>query len=176
MNFFAPSVFLASGQIIEADVVLGADGIKSRLRGQLLLCGGVIDESKPTGDAAFRIVVSGSQMRQDTDLEALISEPAGTRWMGPGRHVMAYPIRGHEYLNLVLVHPDGMDTEESWLAEGSKEEVLKQYEGWDPVLRKLLALIPEGRVKRWKLCTHDYLETWVRGSFALMGDACHPML
>lgn len=176
VDFFGPSVFLSSGQTIEADVVLGADGLKSCLRRQLLLCGGVIDRAKPTGDAAFRVMIPCSQMRDDPDLETLISEPAGTRWMGPQRHVMGYPIGRHEYFNLVLIHPDGIDTEESWSAEGSKEEVLLQYKGWDPVLEKLLALIPEGKVKKWKLCTHDCLETWIRGNFALLGDACHPML
>lgn len=175
-DFFAPSVLLSSGQIVEADVVLGADGVSSRLRRQLLLSSGVIDKAKPTGDAAFRIVIQSSQMHGDPDLEALIAETAGTRWMGPERHVMAYPIKGHEYLNLVFVHPDGMDTQESWSAESLKEEILKQYEGWDPVLGKLLALIPEEKVKRWKLCTHDFLDSWVKGNFALMGDACHPML
>lgn len=176
VDFFAPSVFLSSGQTIEGDVVLGADGIRSCLRKQLLLCDGVIDRARPTGDAAFRIMIPCSQMRGDPDLEALISEPAGTRWMGPERHVMGYPIGGHKYFNLVLIHPDGIDTEESWSAEGSKEEVLLQYKGWDPVLTKLLALIPDERVKRWKLCTHDCLDTWVSGSFTLLGDACHPML
>lgn len=176
VDFFAPSVFLSSGQVVKADVVFGADGTRSCLRKQLLLCAGVIDKAEPTGDAAFRIMIPHSQMRDDPDLEALISEPAGTRWMGPERHVMGYPIGRHEHFNLVLIHPDGVDTEESWSAEGSKEEVLSQYKGWDPVLEKLLALIPEGRVKRWKLCTRDCLKTWVSGSFALLGDACHPML
>lgn len=176
VDFFAPSVFLSSGQTVQADVVLGADGIRSCLRKQLLLCGGEIDRARPTGDAAFRIMIPCSQMHGDPDLEALISEPAATRWMGPERHVMGYPIGGHKYFNLVLVHPDGIDTEESWSAEGSKEEVLLQFKGWDPVLEKLLALIPDGRVKRWKLCTHDCMDTWVSGSFALLGDACHPML
>lgn len=53
------------------------------------------------------------------------------------------------------------------------EEFLSQYRGWDSVLKKLLALILEGKVKKWKSYTHDFLETWARGNFALVGDACY---
>lgn len=60
--------------------MLGADGARSCLRKQPLLCGGVIDRAS-TGDAAFRIIIPCSQMRDDPDIEALISEPAGIRWM-----------------------------------------------------------------------------------------------
>ena len=89
---------------------------------------------------------------------------------------------------MVLAHPDTQfDTEESWTAKGSKDQLLKDFEGWDPELIKLLQFCPPGEVMRWKLCDHDMLPTWVQGRFCLMGDAwyvqmsscsnsSHPML
>lgn len=62
-------------QTVEADAVFSADGVRSCLRKQLLLCGGAIDMAS-TGDAAFRIMIPCSQMRGDPDIEALISELA----------------------------------------------------------------------------------------------------
>lgn len=94
------------------------------------------------------------------------------RYIGPGRHVVSYPIKGGKLYNMVLAHPDTQfDTEESWTAKGSKDQLLKDFEGWDPELIKLLHFCPPGEVMRWKLCDHDMLPTWVQGRFCLMGDA-----
>ncbi|KAF8243105.1 FAD/NAD(P)-binding domain-containing protein [Wilcoxina mikolae CBS 423.85] len=168
------SVELANGRIITADVILAADGIKSRLRRQVLDL--TVDEPVPTGDAAYRVVLPREAMLHDPELRKLIEEPRGTRWVGPGRHIMAYPIKQHKFYNMVLLHPDGGDSEESWTAKGTKQELIDTYKGWDPVLHKLFKLIPDETVLKWKLCTHDFLDTWVRGNVALLGDACHPML
>jgi salicylate hydroxylase len=85
---------------------------------------------------------------------------------------MQYPIKGRQLYNMVLAHPDTQfDSEESWTAKGSKDQLLKDFEGWDPELEKLLHFCPPGEVMRWKLCDHDILPTWVQGKFALMGDA-----
>jgi salicylate hydroxylase len=174
VDFDAPSVELSHGQIIDADVVLAADGIKSRLRRQMLDL--VADEPIPTGDAAYRVVLPRESMMHDSELRELIESPRGTRWVGPGRHIMAYPIKQHKFYNMVLLHPEGADSEESWTAKGTKQELIDTYKGWDPVLHKLFKLIPDETVLKWKLCTHDFLDTWVRGNVALLGDACHPML
>jgi salicylate hydroxylase len=169
-----PSVTLANGEVITADVVLAADGIKSRLRKQLLN----LDEDIPipTGDAAYRAILPREAMESDPVLRELVDTPRGTRWIGPGRHVMAYPMKQHKLYNMVLLHPDTFGSEESWTANATKQELVDTYAGWDPVLQKLFALIPDKTVLKWKLCTHGPLPTWVRGCVALMGDACHPML
>jgi salicylate hydroxylase len=173
-NFDAPSVTLANGEVITGDVVLAADGIKSQLRKQLLKL--EEDIPIPTGDAAYRVILPREAMESDPDLRELVDTPRGTRWIGPGRHIMAYPIKQHKLYNMVLLHPDTLDSEESWTALGTKQELIDTYAGWDPVLQKIFNLIPNQTVLEWKLCTHGFLETWVRGSVALIGDACHPML
>lgn len=71
-----------------------ADGIKSIIRSRLL--GDSSDNSISTGDAAYRILLPRRAMESDPDLEELVDEPQATRWLGPSRHIIAYPIRAVE--------------------------------------------------------------------------------
>lgn len=174
VDFDSTSVTLANGNVVEADTIIAADGIKSTIRDQLL--GG--DTTKPiaTGDAAYRIMLPKSVMESDPELKKLVATPDATRWLGPQRHLVAYPVRGHDLFNVVLLHPDRHGIEESWTTKGSKQRMVDDYEGWDPVVRKLIDLVPDDEVLEWKLCLHPPLNTWIQGSVALIGDACHPML
>lgn len=168
------SVTLADGTVVRADVIIGADGIKSTVRDHLLQ--GSSMKAIATGDAAYRIMLPRSIMERDHELKELIDAPQATRWLGPGRHIIAYPVRKHELYNVVLLHPDRQEVEESWMTKGSKKAMVDNYSGWDPKVRKLIDLVEDDEVLEWKLCLHRPLKTWVRGSVALIGDACHPML
>ncbi|RAK97691.1 putative salicylate hydroxylase [Aspergillus ibericus CBS 121593] len=174
VQFDPAAVVLANGNVVEGDIVIAADGIKSALRDQLL------DESSvkaiPTGDAAYRIMLPRSALESDPELKTLVDEPQATRWLGPGRHIIAYPVRNHDMYNVVLLHPDRHGVEESWTTKGSKQAMAENYKGWDRRVTKLIDLVPDDDVLEWKLCLHAPLRTWVRGSVALIGDACHPML
>lgn len=170
----SPSVTLASGEIVQGDIVIGADGIKSGIRAKLLEDNSI--KAQPTGDAAYRIMLERSVMEADPELRGLIREPQATRWIGPHRHVIAYPLRKHELYNVVLIHPDRHGVEESWTTKGSKQRMVDDYRGWDSKVTKLIDLVPDDDVLEWKLCLHSPLKTWIRGSVALIGDACHPML
>ncbi|KAJ5937279.1 Monooxygenase FAD-binding [Penicillium verhagenii] len=174
VEFSPASVTLANGTVVRGDVVIGADGIKSTIRGHLL------DDSSikaiPTGDAAYRIMLPRSVMEADPELKQLIDEPQATRWLGPSRHIIAYPVRNHELYNVVLLHPDRQEVEESWTTKGSKQAMVDNYRGWDQTVRKLIDLVDDDEVLEWKLCLHSPLKTWIRESVALIGDACHPML
>lgn len=174
VQFSPAAVELNDGSIVYGDVVLAADGIKSAIRGKIL--GDDTDVAVPTGDAVFRVVLTRDIMQSDPDLIPFIEEKKAIRWVGPGRHIIAYPVRNHEVYNMALAHPDRGRVDESWTTVSSKKNLLSEYEGWDPKLVKMLNLVPEGNVLEWKLCMHMPLLRWVRGSCALMGDACHPML
>ena len=174
VSFCPASVTLSSGTVVYGDVVIGADGIKSTIRSHLL--GDSSLEAIATGDAAYRIMLPRSVMEQDDELKELFDEPQATRWLGPSRHIIAYPVRKHELYNVVLLHPDRHEVKESWTTKGSKEEMVDHYQGWDRRVQKLIDLVDGDEVLEWKLCLHRPLKTWVRGSVALMGDACHPML
>lgn len=175
VQFDPASVTLADDTVVQGDVVIAADGIKSTIRGHLL---GEDSPSKaiPTGDAAYRIMLTRSVMEKDPELKELVDEPQATRWLGPDRHIIAYPVRKHELFNVVLLHPDGHGVEESWTTKGSKQEMVDNYRGWDRRVRKLIDMVAEDEVLEWKLCLHSPLKTWIKGSVALIGDACHPML
>lgn len=174
VQFSPASVSLANGEIMRGDVVIGADGIKSTIRDHLLEDSTI--KAVATGDAAYRIMLPRHIMDEDPELKKLIDEPQATRWLGPERHIIAYPVRKHELYNVVLLHPDGHGVEESWTTKGSKQAMVDNYDGWDSMVRKLIDLVDENEVLEWKLCLHRPLKTWIRGSVALIGDACHPML
>ncbi|KAI3144012.1 hypothetical protein CBS147326_1016 [Penicillium roqueforti] len=174
VQFYPASVSLANGEIIRGDVVIGADGIKSTIRSHLLEDSTI--KAVATGDAAYRIMISRHIMEKDPELKKLIDEPQVTRWLGPSRHIVAYPVRKHELYNVVLLHPDSHGVEESWTTKGSKQAMVDNYHGWDNTVRKLIDLVDDNEVLEWKLCLYRPLRTWIRGSVALIGDACHPML
>ncbi|KAL3479960.1 hypothetical protein BJX99DRAFT_244625 [Aspergillus californicus] len=174
IDFDSTTVTLADGSVVKADVIIAADGIKSTVRDHLL--GEHASKPMATGDAAYRIMLPKSAMESDPELKQLLEVPEATRWLGPERHLIAYPVRNHELFNVVLLHPDRHGIEESWTTRGSKQKMIDDYEGWDPVVTKLIDLVPDDEVLEWKLCLHPPLQAWVKGSIAMIGDACHPML
>jgi hypothetical protein len=88
-----PSVTLASGEVIYADVIIAADGVKSTLQ---KIVTGRNDNPMPTGDAAYRATIPTDLMLRDPELRPFVETPEMTAWMAPGRHLMAYCIvRAH---------------------------------------------------------------------------------
>ncbi|KAK2782789.1 hypothetical protein FQN52_000612 [Onygenales sp. PD_12] len=172
IDFGPPAVCLESGEKLHADVVLAADGVKSVIRDKMFPDGG--NRIQPTGDEAFRILIPRERMIQDEELAELITKPVAVRWIGPHRHIVGYPIRNHQLYNAVFVHPDNGKVGESWTLPGTKEEMMEVFQGWEPRLLKLIAA--STHVLKSKLCLHPPLETWIKGSCTLVGDACHPML
>lgn len=81
---FEARVQLKSGEWVEGDVVVAADGIKSDLRRQIAAHHKVVDQSSPTGDAAYRILIPKERMEHDPAALELLSQNVGMRWMGPG--------------------------------------------------------------------------------------------
>ncbi|EWC44383.1 hypothetical protein DRE_01209 [Drechslerella stenobrocha 248] len=175
---FSPRVQLSSGEWISGDVVIAADGIKSFTRQEIAKKRGYHDRTISTGDAAYRIVIDESRMEGDEKALALLKGEVGSRWMGPGGHIMAYPLRSHKLYNMVLIHPirPMQQQTESWTSCGTKTEMLKTYSGWNSTVRHLLSYVPDGRVLEWTLNSHARLPSWVENKVVLIGDACHPML
>jgi salicylate hydroxylase len=94
-------------------------------------------------------------------------------WLGPGHHLVHYPVRAGELINLVAFAPAGGYTTESWTATATVAEFLREFEGWDP---RLTALIEAAGVPgRWALLDRQPLGRWSRGPITLLGDAAHPM-
>ena len=185
---FAPKVQVSSGEWFSGDVILAADGIKSLIRRQMAAHHGVKDHSLPTGDSAYRILIPREKLERDERALHLLGENVGMRWMGPGGHIMAYPLKPTKddktgkvknmLYNMVLLHPSkpGSENIESWTNKGDKKEMMDFYSSWDPVIQDLLYYVPEGEVMEWTLNSHRPLPSWTEGGIALLGDACHPML
>jgi salicylate hydroxylase len=167
-----PSVTLQTGEVIFADLVIGADGVKSIVREAVV--GG---PSKPvyTGDAAYRAVIPTDSMLSDPDLKVLVDTPEFVTWMGPDRHIVGYNISSKKAYNVVVLHPD-YGVEDVSTVERNIEDMKKECQGWEPTVRKLLALVTS--TSHWRLMDHSPLKTWLHedGAIALLGDACHPML
>lgn len=89
MNPSIPSLTLQTGEVIHADLVIGADGVKSLARQYVI---GKPDEPRPTGDAAYRAVIPTELLLADSQLKDLVNTPEMVGWLGPQRHIMGYNI------------------------------------------------------------------------------------
>jgi salicylate hydroxylase len=153
-----------NGATAEADLLVGADGIHSRVRGL------VFGPEKPrfTGCVAWRGLVPAERIRH------LGIEIASHNWMGPGGHVVHYWVSGGRTMNVICVVEHGNWTQESWTDKGEVSDVLARYESWHPTVRGLIGAVPETFI--WALHDRTELPCWSAGRVALLGDACHPML
>lgn len=164
---------------VEADIVLGADGIKSAVRKAILKEAGVIAEVLDTTQAAYRILLRRDQVLDDPELLALISSEKVTRWIGERRHLIAYPISNNTIYNISTTQPDvnfAGAPNSTYTTKADKKVMLEVFSDFAPVVQRMLALVPQGEVCEWKLRIHEPLPTWTHGCVALVGDACHPTL
>ena len=164
---------------VEADVLLAADGVKSTVRADLLGELGVEDAVQDTGQAAYRIMLSRDQMKDDPELRELIDSDRVTRWIGEKRHIIAYPVAAKTIYNISTAQPDvnfAMGPSAQYTTKGSKPAMIATYADFCPLVHRMLHLVPDGEVCEWKLRVHAPLPTWVHGAVALLGDACHPTL
>jgi salicylate hydroxylase len=175
---FSGRIRLQTGEWISGDVIICADGIKSSIRAQIASANGVQEGSFPTGDAAYRLLISKERLKDDKKALKLLSQNIGMRWLGPGGHIMAYPIKNNTVYNMVLIHPQrpSQGTNENWTNQGSKQEMMKFYKDWNPMVQALLSYVPDEGVMEWTLNSHCPLPNWFENRCVLVGDACHPML
>ena len=154
----------SGGTTIEADVVVGADGIHSAVRA--VVSGK--DSPRFSGWAAYR-----AQVPRDRVAHLPVET---TNRVGPGAHVVSYFIgRDMSHLNLVFIAPESQWTGESWTEQTSLQSLRAAFEGWSSQLQQLIDAVEEP-VYKWALYDREPLATWCNGPVALLGDAAHPML
>lgn len=155
---------LVGGGAAEAAVAIGADGLRSELRAARF------GSAAPrfAGHVAWRGLVSAARV------PAELFPPAACVTVGPGRHVVTYPLRGGTLWNFVAVEARAGWAEEGWSIPDDPAALRRAFAGWSPAVTALLGAVDETYL--WGLFDHPPLPAWVAGRVALLGDACHPML
>ena len=153
----------ADGSGYTARMVAGADGIRSVVREML---------------AADKPVFSGlSVYRGTVPAEAcpvFVREPAVRLWLGPGRHLVCYPVRGGRDISFAATTHCQEPGSESWSAAATGGELSQAFSGWNDTVRGLIA--GAQAITRWVLYDREPLPHLARSRVALVGDAAHPML
>lgn len=154
-------VMLATGPAPRAGLVVGADGLRSVVRGALN--GGA--EPFFTGQIAWRALIPGDD-----------ASPVAQVFMGPGCHLVSYPLRGGALRNLVFVSESTRWTAEGWSHPDSPDTLRARFSGFGGPVREWLTALEQ--VFLWGLFRHPVAPRWhdSAGTAALVGDAAHPTL
>jgi salicylate hydroxylase len=155
----------ADGTRVEAGYVIGADGVRSVIRHALY----GDDNPTYTGQMVWRALLDNSDV-----LEAVLEPTGHIQWVGPGRHLLAYYIRGKKVVNIVTQQDTDAWVEEGWSTRGDPDEMRQSFPDPEPRLAKLLGLVTE--CSKWGLFTRPLTQNWGRGRIQLLGDAAHAML
>jgi 2-polyprenyl-6-methoxyphenol hydroxylase-like FAD-dependent oxidoreductase len=150
------------GTEIEADAIVGADGIHSAVRASLFGA----DSPRFTGKICYRSVIP---------VDAVPGPPVheGT-WLGPHGAIVIYRVRRGELINVVAHHDDDTYKHESWITECDREEPIQRYAKWHESLKRLFSASQIWY--KWALYDRDPIPQWTKGRVTVLGDAAHPML
>jgi 2-polyprenyl-6-methoxyphenol hydroxylase-like FAD-dependent oxidoreductase len=153
----------AGGRAAKGKCLVGADGLWSAVRALMAPRSGL----RFTGATAWRAVMPRNELASPFDA------PIVGLWLGPGTHLVHYPLRGGEDLNVVAVTAGGPERQ-GWNQSGSAETLLAGFTRWSKDSKSLLNRASGWR--NWSLYRLVHLQQWSAGRVALLGDAAHPVL
>ena len=153
---------LAGGEEVRGSMLIGADGLWSRVRAQM-----IGDDVRVSGHSTYRSVIPTADMPED------LRWNSATLWAGPKCHIVHYPLQGGDSYNLVVTYHNQAPKPVAGHPV-SHDEVRR---GFEHVSERARQLIDRGRDwKLWVLCDRDPVMNWIEGRVALLGDAAHPMM
>ncbi|PIJ50135.1 hypothetical protein BL250_10625 [Erwinia sp. OLTSP20] len=156
----------ADGSSNRADLVVGADGIRSVVRQY------VSPQAAPvfTGNSAFR------GLAKTAELDKLPEPRSFTDWMGDGMHVLNFPVGKNFEYQTIVVFMDGPEKwqHEAWRVPADAESIRAKFHGWHPAVAQLLQHV--NLAERWGMFQVSPMQSWHRGRAVLIGDAAHGMM
>ncbi|MFA5549949.1 MAG: FAD-dependent monooxygenase [Porticoccaceae bacterium] len=155
---------LADGRRVHGDVLVGADGVHTKIRPALFGA----DETEFTGMVAWRTLIPMESLPER------FRRSVAVNWVGPGGHLVHYPVQGGRIMNFVGTLEGNTWDGPPWSAPATAQACADAFAGWHEDIHTMLAQAPS--VTRWALCGRPFLDTWTAGRATLLGDACHPTL
>ncbi|KAF7374538.1 FAD/NAD(P)-binding domain-containing protein [Mycena sanguinolenta] len=170
------TISLNNGEVVQSDLILGADGAHSVIRAHVV---GEVQKIAYSGVTCFRAVF-GLPASEVPELRWLTEEVSGPRTVvskeGPFRMLLMYPCRGGTLLNFVGFYNDPVQDIESWSPKASREDIIAKFEDFHPQLLPVLDLPAHSEILKWRLGALPLIPTWIRGRAALVGDSAHATL
>lgn len=158
------TLHLEDGSTSTGDVLIGADGLHSKIRSALF----GVQAPDFSGMVAWRGLIPIHT------LPAHMARPIATNWVGPGGHVVHYPVNGGEVMNFVGILEGNTWPSAPWSTPGTVQACHAAFEGWHEDVHTMIDHVPA--FSKWALCGKPALPHWSQGRVTLLGDACHPTL
>ena len=158
------TVSLATGELLKADLVIGADAIHSSVRESVFNA----DQPRFTGYIAWRMTVETELLGEH------VPPPTACVWTGDGRHAVTYRLRGGQLANLVGVVEHDHWSSESWTELGTRKAALEDFQHFSPTVTTIIDKASSHF--RWALFERPPMQHWHQERVVLLGDACHATL
>jgi salicylate hydroxylase len=155
-----------SGLKVHSKILIGADGINSRVRRELF----GEEEPRFTGQVAYRFLVPVEQVEEYMQIGPSVN------YVGPGRHLLRYVLRHGTLVNGVAFVQTDIWTGEGWSTPAESGEMLEKFKDWNDDVKGLLRNAPLNGTRKWALFDREPLPKWTVGRVTMMGDSAHPML